>query len=371
VISANGLIATANHVIDGAYKLEAYFASGDTVEVSSVVYGDQTHDIAVVRVPGAYYKPVQVAYRIPVVGEEVYAIGNSLDQGISLSKGIVSGEYKKKEAFIPHNAPISPGNSGGPLIDVNGQVIGVVDCILTGGQLMNYAVSTSVLENIDLAVLKPLTLDEYRLASAKNADEELTVVFINPFVTRSECLDLLPGVLSMNDGTYNSVMGSVAGALAASVNASHPDWKVIDYDKGLEVFASSQGLYYSKDIWKDVRKTLAADYIISGKFGLTYTLESHSVNIFNWKATVEVFSSDTISIYKWDNDIGNYELVQYLSDHASIDTVYGQLPAKYYSRAATEQYIFNLANTKYVTDIAKAWALAQARIWAQVGQVLD
>jgi len=369
LVTANGVIATASHVATDADRIEVRFASGDVVDASGVVLNDQEHDVALIKVPGAYYKPLPLAFRIPAIGEEVYTIGNSLDQGLTFSKGMVSGEYDSEKAQIRHNAAISPGNSGGPLIDTEGKVLGVADYVLTGGQLVNFAASVMVLRDTDLHTPKALSFREYREAARRKKDVEETIVFINPFSTRSSGWELLPGVLTSYDAAYENTMATAAKAIADDILLLHPDWKVVDFRKGLAVVGGAQGLYYSENLWDAVREELGADYIVAGEFGLTYELESHTVNLFYWKVTMDVYCDDEIYIYGWDDAGNEYVRWHSLDDHAKIYWLKWECPKRYYHRSTAEQYVINYANYNYA-DIVDRWVSQQTQLWLRAVRLL-
>ncbi len=370
LVTGNGVIATASHVVREADRIEVRFASGDVVDASGVVLNDEKHDVALIKVPGAYYKPLPLAFRIPAIGEKVYTIGNSLNQGLTFSEGLVSGEYDSENAQIRHNAAVSPGNSGGPLIDVQGKVLGIANYVLTGGQLVNFAASVMVLRDVDLVSSKVVSFPEYRETTMRKKDVEEIIVFINPFLTRSSGWEVLPGVLTSYDSTYESIMATTAQVIADNILRLHPDWKVIDFRKGLAVLGAAQGLYYSEDLWNDVRKELGADYIIAGEFGLTYELESHTVNLFYWKATINVYSDDKVYLYEWDEEENEYVGWQSLGDRTNIYGAWGEYSKRLYSRSAAEQQILNYVNSQY-EDISKRWVYEQSQLWLNAVALLD
>ncbi len=156
IISADGYIVTNNHVIDGADEVSVeLFGGGDLV--ATVVGRDPRTDIALLKVESAAPLPFvefgdSDAAR---VGEWVLAIGNPLGQGFSVSSGIVSARNRTLQGsyddFIQTDAAINRGNSGGPLFNMNGEVIGVNTAILspTGGSIgIGFAMSSAVVERV-------------------------------------------------------------------------------------------------------------------------------------------------------------------------------------------------------------------------------
>jgi serine protease Do len=137
VISAEGLIVTNNHVIEGANQIEVIFQSGQRLS-ARVVGRDPVTDIALLRVNAGRPLPFVRwgdATRARV-GDLVIAIGNPFGLGGSVSAGIISARNRNIDAgryddFIQTDAAINRGNSGGPLFNINGEVIGVNTAIVS------------------------------------------------------------------------------------------------------------------------------------------------------------------------------------------------------------------------------------------------
>ncbi|RIA47774.1 Do family serine endopeptidase [Dichotomicrobium thermohalophilum] len=144
VIDPSGLIVTNNHVIENADEIIVNFADGRKLTVTEVIGRDDKTDLALLRV-----EPDEALQAVPFgdsakmeVGDWVMAIGNPFGLGGSVSLGIVSavkrdinaGPY---DAFIQTDAAINRGNSGGPLFNMDGEVIGVNTAIIspTGGSI--------------------------------------------------------------------------------------------------------------------------------------------------------------------------------------------------------------------------------------------
>jgi S1-C subfamily serine protease len=137
VIDENGYIVTNHHVIAGADSLSVRFSSGVRAE-AEVVGEDPSTDIAVIKVdvPEETLKPLTLGDSDAIgVGDPVVAIGNPLDVGVSVTTGIVSGLDRPIRApnnytingAVQTDAAVNPGNSGGPLLDEQGTVVGVIE----------------------------------------------------------------------------------------------------------------------------------------------------------------------------------------------------------------------------------------------------
>ena len=134
VVNAQGDILTSLHVVDGAASIRVRFSDG-TESPAAVRSADAAHDIAVLapaRLPEVVVPAVLGGGA--QVGDEVFAVGHPLGLVGSLSAGVVSGldrsfpmaNGRLLEGMIQFDAAVNPGNSGGPLLNRNGQVIGIV-----------------------------------------------------------------------------------------------------------------------------------------------------------------------------------------------------------------------------------------------------
>ena len=113
-----------------------------------IVYADVRRDMALIVSDDLAAPAVTFADGDVTIGEKVYAIGNSKGQGICMLDGIVSDRERfiSGERYIMYSAPTVGGNSGGPLFNANGEVIGMVTLGQKDGSLMNYAIPTGVLK---------------------------------------------------------------------------------------------------------------------------------------------------------------------------------------------------------------------------------
>ena len=156
VISEDGYLVTNNHVIEGADEIMIEFRNG-TELVAELIGTDPTTDIALLKVESEAPLPF-VPFGVAAdhrVGDWVMVMGNPLGQGFSVSVGVISafgrtlqGSY---DDFIQTDAAINQGNSGGPLFNLEGEVIGVNTAILspTGGSIgIGFAMSSDVVTNV-------------------------------------------------------------------------------------------------------------------------------------------------------------------------------------------------------------------------------
>jgi S1-C subfamily serine protease len=137
IIDDQGDILTALHVVENARDIQLIFADG-TQSGAQVTSKQPDHDIAVVRAdrPPAKLMPATLGNPNSMqVGDEAYAVGNPFGLYSSMTAGIISGFDrsfkppnldKKLQGLIQFDAAVNPGNSGGPLLNRDGQVIGIV-----------------------------------------------------------------------------------------------------------------------------------------------------------------------------------------------------------------------------------------------------
>ncbi len=145
-VSGDGTIVTARHVVDGATKVAIKTQSGDIYDDVSIVAEDERRDIAILKINGFDLPIVSLGNSNDVKpGDRIFVIGNPLGAEklkASISDGIVSGLRDLEEGYkvLQLTAPVSPGNSGGPVLNESGQAIGIIVFRLREGENLNFAV---------------------------------------------------------------------------------------------------------------------------------------------------------------------------------------------------------------------------------------
>lgn len=156
IISEDGYVVTNNHVIEGADEINIELYAGKTLS-AKVVGTDPKTDIALLKVESDTPLPfVKFADSDTArVGDWVLAMGNPLGQGFSLSAGIVSARNRALtgtyDDYIQTDAAINRGNSGGPLFNLDGEVVGVNTAILspTGGSIgIGFSMASNVVKQV-------------------------------------------------------------------------------------------------------------------------------------------------------------------------------------------------------------------------------
>jgi Flp pilus assembly protein TadD len=164
-----GQVLTNLHVVEGARRVEVKTLDGKGRIYSSqgALDFDEEADLAVlsVDVPHERTRVIELTTNLPEEGEGVFVIGNPLRLEGSVSDGIVSAvrEVPNLGKIIQTTAPISHGNSGSPIFNYRGQVVGIVTVKVTNGQNINLALASA-----RLASLKPDKLTTYDALAARN-----------------------------------------------------------------------------------------------------------------------------------------------------------------------------------------------------------
>lgn len=143
-----GAVVTNRHVLEGATTANVQFSDGSKYAVEGIVYDGGELDLCILRCKGLTAensRPLKVASDPLRQGEGVFAFGAPKGLDFSVSQGIVSANRSiDGVAFVQTTAPISPGNSGGPLLSMlDGAVVGINTWSRVGGQNLNFAIAAS------------------------------------------------------------------------------------------------------------------------------------------------------------------------------------------------------------------------------------
>jgi serine protease DegQ len=163
IISADGVLLTNNHVVEGASDIEVQLSDGRQTR-AAVVGTDPETDIAVLRITLPDLPAIALGDAASLqVGDVVLAIGNPFNVGQTVTSGIVSALGRNQlginafENFIQTDAAINPGNSGGALVDADGRLVGINTAIFSrsGGSLgIGFAIPVDVARQVATALLK-------------------------------------------------------------------------------------------------------------------------------------------------------------------------------------------------------------------------
>lgn len=208
-------VVTNDHVVNGAEEVDLQYTTGEWTE-TEIVGTDVVSDLAVLEVEELPETATPLSFRDeePAIGQAVLAIGNPFGLEGSMSQGIVSGVDRSlfnpiTGVSIPHavqtDAGLNPGNSGGPLVDEDGEVVGVVSA--GGGDNIGFAVSASLSQRVVPSLIDEgeyrhpfvgvgvVTVD--RIVAEENDVPETTGVLVTDVDADGPAGDVLSG----SDGT--------------------------------------------------------------------------------------------------------------------------------------------------------------------------
>ena len=189
-------VVTNRHVIDNAYRAEVHSSNGNVYPVKGVVAIDAEGDIALLKVdvPAGQVRALPLDKTSPQEGESVVVIGNPFGLEGSVTNGIVSAvrDIPTFGRIIQITAPISPGSSGSPVVNMQGQVIGVATLQITGGQSINFAIPSERISQLQSGPL--LSLSDLVAASGRNKRAKAVQAFRDglSFLSQDDCEKALP-----------------------------------------------------------------------------------------------------------------------------------------------------------------------------------
>ena len=135
IINAKGYVLSAYHVVDGVNKIQVQFSSGIKLDAKVLAY-DKPNDVVLLDINGSGFHALPVdTLDDTKLGAEVVTIGTpaEIDLGQSVASGILSGKrMMDKKVYLQADIAVSPGNSGGPLLNSEGQIIGIVQSKIIG-----------------------------------------------------------------------------------------------------------------------------------------------------------------------------------------------------------------------------------------------
>lgn len=192
-ISSDGIIATNSHVINGSSKIIVRGVNGDFTKSYSakLLTEDKNNDLAIIQITEPSFTslgeiPFTIANRTSDVGSSVFAMGYPLKaimgDEIKLTNGIISSKsgYRGDVTTYQISVPLQPGNSGGPLFDQNGNLVGIVNAKLTMGENVSYAVKSQYLLNLLDLLTTTSKIPTANILTGKQLTDQ--VKLINKFV---------------------------------------------------------------------------------------------------------------------------------------------------------------------------------------------
>ncbi len=239
-ISSNGYIVTNHHVIENAKSVEVKGINGNFSKKLSaeVVVSDEKNDLAIIKINDPNFTtlgtiPYTFRQGIADVGENVFVLGypmtSSMGEEIKLTNGIISSKtgFKGDISTYQVSVPVQPGNSGGPLFDKNGNILGVINAKHSLAENASYAIKVNYLKN--LIELLPQTINQ-------------------PTLNTLNGKGLTDQVKIASNYTYLIVVNDKGTSYSSSSNSSSSPKKSVSSEQNAAVYyEKAQELWKNKD----------------------------------------------------------------------------------------------------------------------------
>ena len=270
-----GEVITNVHVLRGAQRVEIHTLDGKgrTYPVAGALAIDEEADLALlsVNLPEERSRPLVMTTTLPEEGERVFVIGNPLRLEGSVSDGIVSAvrEVPDLGRIIQITAPVSHGNSGSPLFNMRGQVLGIVTVKVTNGQNINLALGTARIASLKGGKL--LAFDQLSARNRSNQPEALADLWYRG------------GIDSMWLGNYDNALNYFE--TAANRNPKRPEtWIQIGYckvkqgrnDEAIRAYQRAIGLRPNS---ADAHNKLGDAHFFAGRFNEAIAAYQHAAQL--------------------------------------------------------------------------------------------
>lgn len=251
-------VITNRHVIERASRVEIHLADGKKFPVRGVLAVDGEGDLALLQVdvPRALAVPLPIARSVPQEGESIVVVGNPFGLEGSVSNGIVSAvrEISGYGKIIQITASISPGSSGSPVVNMNGQVIGVATLQAAEGQNLNFAVPAERITQLKVSDLQTFSALSTETQKNKRSSAERLYSQGVAQLSRDDYARAVPYFEKAVEADANyaeawyqagyayALMGKHAEALKASRQAAklRPEWSAAFVNIGASSYAIGQ-----------------------------------------------------------------------------------------------------------------------------------
>lgn len=233
----NGYVVTNFHVIDNAKTIQIQGIDGDfSVKYNaSIIATDKYNDLALLRINDSRFTgfgniPYNIKTTLSDVGEEIFFLGypltSTMGDEIKLTTGVISSKtgFQGDVSLYQISAPVQPGNSGGPLFDYQGNLVGIVNAKHKGAENVGYAIKTSYLKNlIESSITTSILPNDNQTAGLPLTSK---VKSLKNFVYMISCSN----VASSNNSNYTN------GNTDSNIDIINPSVSIIPNDnKGLKI----------------------------------------------------------------------------------------------------------------------------------------
>ncbi len=187
-ISSNGYIVTNNHVIDKAKSIEVKGVNGNFTRKlnAELVVSDEKNDLAIIKINDPSFSslgsiPYSVRQGVADVGENVFVLGypltSTMGEEVKLTNGIISSKtgFQGDISTYQISAPVQPGNSGGPLFDKNGNLLGVVNAKHTMAENAGYAIKFNYVRNLIELLPQTISFPQVNMLNGKGLTDQVKI----------------------------------------------------------------------------------------------------------------------------------------------------------------------------------------------------
>lgn len=219
ILSSDGYIVTNNHVIDGAERLEVTLNDNRSFN-ATVVGADPSTDLALIKISASDLPIIKMGDSDNLkIGEWVLAVGNPFGLTSTVTAGIVSAKTRSIssathqrpmsiESYIQTDAAVNPGNSGGALVNLNGELIGINTAIYS--QTGNYAGYSFA---IPVSIVKKIVADLKQFGTVQRAVLGVTYTELTPKLAKEK------EITSISQGLYINSVADQSAAMEAGLKA--------------------------------------------------------------------------------------------------------------------------------------------------------
>ena len=265
IVIGEKYIATNNHVVEGANTLVVNGINGDmnTSYKVQVVATDKNNDLAIVKVVDEKFKgfgTIPFGFKVTTVdvGTEIFVLGypmtNIMGEEIKVTNGIISAKtgFQGDVSTYQMSAPIQPGNSGGPVFDYNGNVIGISVAGIKNevAQNVNYAVKLSYLQNLIESSAESIHLQDTNIISNFNLPDKIKV--ITPFVVMFKANEVQEGGTTSSNYSKSANSRQEAERLRQKATEKYQNddfyGAYADIEEAIKLYSSVEAHYLKADI---------------------------------------------------------------------------------------------------------------------------
>ncbi len=321
---ANDRVVTNLHVVQNATRAEIHLANGKVFPVKGVVATDGEGDLAIlnVDVPANQAVPIPMDRTTPREGESIVVIGNPFGLEGSVSNGIVSAvrEIPGYGKIIQITAPISPGSSGSPVVNMRGEVIGVATLQAAEGQSLNFAVPSERVAQMKSSTVQTFADLSSGAKKSKRANAERYYAQGLGFLSRDEWTKAIPYFEKAVEADDDYAEAWYQAGFCYGMLSRHND----------ALRATKQAIKLRPD-WTEAYMNLGASYYAMGQYNDAKDAYDKAVKLDQYNADAHFALGLTYSkLNKTDLEILAYKrAISFRPDHA---TAYERMGLAYFKQ---------------------------------------